>query len=171
MREAATKCVCELHRHLGDVVTDAIYASTLRPAQQREVFLQLDAPPVVVKSAPASRKNSASSSLNNHTTNSRPGSTTSVDESRSGAGNDPDAEVHLSVGRQAGAAAPAAAAGKRGGYKDGGGVSLDGELMAVAPIAVVSERELKSDMENLTMLLAQVGLHSEGPRILSVLAV
>ncbi|MEW5302143.1 MAG: hypothetical protein WDW36_004952 [Sanguina aurantia] len=178
VREAACRCVCELHRHLGDVVTDAIYASTLRPSQQREVFLALDAPPIVApapKSAPASRKTSASSSLNNHSLGLNPssragsitgslgdafgsqsgggrqGSNTSVGES------DTDGDVGYGTGGGAAAAKPAAAAaaGKRGGYKDGGGVSLDGELMAVAPISVASERELRSDMENLTMLLAQ----------------
>jgi hypothetical protein len=43
--------------------------------------------------------------------------------------------------------AAAAAAGRRGGFGDGGGVFVDGELPAVPPEAVHSERELRDRME------------------------
>ncbi|KAG2454961.1 hypothetical protein HYH02_000787 [Chlamydomonas schloesseri] len=167
VREAALGCLEEIHRQAPAAVVNAVQASSLRPERQREVFSRLGADTVPVDVAPKRGGADEPAAPNAASAYMQGAADTAPAEriSGSGAGGSTAAAREMQARRQSSAAAgpgpatsaaaAAAATVKRGGFKDGGGMTVDGELPQVAPILITSERELRAEMEAATALLAQ----------------
>ncbi|KAG2440200.1 hypothetical protein HXX76_004312 [Chlamydomonas incerta] len=169
VREAAMGCLEEIHRQAPAAVVNAVQASSVRPERQRELFNRLGADTVPADVAPKrggadepAAPGAAGAGARSHGVLD----TAPADRvSGSGAGSSAAAAREMQARRQSSAAAgpgPAAAAAaaaattaKRGGFKDGGSMTMDGELPQVAPIPISSERELRSELDAATALLAQ----------------
>ncbi|GLC37256.1 hypothetical protein PLESTB_001143100 [Pleodorina starrii] len=179
VREAALGCLSEIHRQTPAAVVSTVQASNLRPAQQKEVLARLgvalpasdvSGPDVSSKrvhdtmGAYVSDAGTASSSGGGYYLTPDLTAPMTIDSSRvsgggQSAGGDTASGWAADARRQSAAAAgpsqtTAAAPAKRGGFKDGGGVTLDGELPPATPIPITSERELRSELEAATATLA-----------------
>ncbi|EFJ48812.1 CLIP-associating protein [Volvox carteri f. nagariensis] len=174
VREAALGCLGEIHRQAPAAVISTVQASNLRPAQQKEVFARLGIAGTVsdatgtevgskhvqgatgtyVSDAGASSSSSGGCYLTPDLT-----APVVLDANRGpvgGAASSWAAETRRPGTAAAGPSqATTTAAAKRGGFKDGGGVTLDGELPLATPIPIMSERELRMELEAATATLAQ----------------
>ncbi|KXZ51447.1 CLASP protein [Gonium pectorale] len=176
VREAAADCLDELYRAAPAAVVSTVQASNLRPAQQTELLTRLGVPSASTGAAPISDTGSKRASSGYTAVDVAASLEAGASQGLYTAGDfTSTARGRISGSGQAGTSAPApasdamlsrpvearrptsnssagpsqasAATGKRGGFKDGGGVTLDGELPAPAPIPIASERELREELE------------------------
>ncbi len=151
MRDAAANCLAEIHNVAPSAVVATVNASSLRPMQQRELLGRLGAAGCYDESTcdvPAAASNHTAS-LTSHAIDI--GAQFDAPEAPRPESRRPAAVAPAPAGPPAAASALV----KRGGFKDGGGVSLDGELPPATPIPITSERELRADMEAAVATLAQ----------------
>ncbi|GIL71392.1 hypothetical protein Vretifemale_1954, partial [Volvox reticuliferus] len=177
VREAALGCLAEIHRQAPGAVLSTVQASNLRPTQQKEVLARLDAAYAAVDTNGldvGSKRNQgpmgACASDGGTACNSGGGYLTPdltspvILDGGSGGGNlavgDVPSNWATDVRRQTAAAAGPSQSTisglvKRGGSKDGGGVTFDGELPLATPVPISSERDLRMELEAATATLAQ----------------
>ncbi|KAK9807883.1 hypothetical protein WJX72_012183 [[Myrmecia] bisecta] len=164
VRDAAVECLEEMYRQLGDHVIDALNQCNIRATQLKEIhtrFQQVAAGHISLRShalnSPRASETSSVLSASGHseesdtTPRSCPASPRTL-ESRGSDRLDKSGSAELSTsGRSNGSTAQHSTrpAGRRGGFKDSGGMTADGELPAVTPILVDSERELKQEIQKL----------------------
>lgn len=178
VRDAALECLVEIHNHMPNAVLQLVQSSGLRSAQQKEVIVRLREcyPPggqqptdgAVANSTPQhSRRPLDGLDAADGVTSPQHGlglgsSFGSYDRTSSSNLDDsairPDTKQRASANGScaaAVAAAPAPSVAKRGGFRDGGGVTADGEMPPVVPVPVTSERELRSELDAVIAILAQ----------------
>ncbi|PNH11648.1 CLIP-associating protein 1 [Tetrabaena socialis] len=176
VREAAVGCLKEAYRQAPAAVVSSVQASSMRPGQQYELFMRIGmqvaaaeaaAPDTGVKRASSNGTDVGSTGTSAH----HAPSDVHADGGRAGGGGknggaasafhdappSKAADARRQSAATAGPAPPASSgpAAKRGGFKDGGGVTADGEMPVVAPIAVASDRELRAELEAAIAALAQ----------------
>ncbi|GLI59247.1 hypothetical protein VaNZ11_001093 [Volvox africanus] len=177
VREAALGCLAEIHRQAPGAVLSTVQASNLRPAQQKEVLARLG-----VAYGAADNNGLDVGGKRNHGPMGAFTSDASTACSSGGCYLTPDLTTpvvldggsgggQVAVGdapsnwatdtRRQTAAAPGpsqptmSGSVKRGGFKDGGGVTFDGDLPLATPIPITSERDLRMELEVATATLAQ----------------
>ncbi|KAG2490352.1 hypothetical protein HYH03_011154 [Edaphochlamys debaryana] len=175
VRDAAAGCLAEVYRQAPAAALTAVQASSLRPEQQRQALARMgvsDAPAPTPAPDTTTTKSRTSGSASSSSGGGAgpyyaPASGMDATGRLSGSGTAgpahdtaPPARAAADARRASGAAAgaapsTAAAPAKRGGFKDSGGVTVDGELPTVTPIPITSERELRSELEAATAELAQ----------------
>ena len=162
MREAAIDCLQELYQVMGESLLDVIRRQQLRPAALREVVLRLDAVAPTnlvvpsVSETTARRQaldtdfacSEAQSSGLQDSLSQQYGSSSSLN---SAGGEREDLSAQLD------ATARLAGGYRRGGYKDGGGITENGELPPAPIIAPGSDKELRAELDAISSLLATAG--------------
>lgn len=176
VREAALGCLAEIHRQAPAAVMSTVQASNLRPVQQKEVLARLGVGSGVSEGIGADiggKRAHAAYTSDTATSSSGGGyyltpeltAPVITDAKRGSVGGQPKAvEVTTSWGSdvlrqsatlvsasQGTASVPA----KRGGFKDGGGMTFDGELPPATPVPIHCERDLRMELEAATATLAQ----------------
>ncbi|GFR45537.1 hypothetical protein Agub_g6930 [Astrephomene gubernaculifera] len=166
VREAAQGCLKEICCHAPAAVANTIQSSNLRPAVQREALSRLDLQTETTMADVAVKRSSGGvCAADSSTDYSAPLAASSGRVSSGGLASssaparDTAAPRQVEARRQsaanAGPSQPPAAPPKRGGFKDGGGVTLDGDLPPAAPIPITSERDLRAELEAATATLAK----------------